>query len=117
MTTDNLIGIVAGLIAGICTLAISKIATSKARNELFSEARMEIEDARSQDGYDAPSFLRRERHPVMISEEETERRELRVTVAGELLLKMNRFIWRVSFIVAVLVTIIVIVLRTIGEID
>ena len=79
---------------------------------LKAEARIELEDARSQDGYNNMAFLGRDRR-VAFSEEDAEKRELKATPSGGKMQRINTLIWRVALVVSAIVTIIVVAIRLI----
>ena len=105
-----LIGIGFGLVAGVIAWVIMRIATIKIRKELKANARLELEDIRFQEGYNAVYFMRGNRQRAT-SKEDAEERELMSTTTGKELSSFNRLMLKFSIAVFVLVTIAIIVGR------
>jgi hypothetical protein len=112
--TDVLASLISGLASGFGTWVILKLATLKLMTDLKAEARIELEEARSQEGYNNISFLGKDRRTVS-SREDAEKRELEATISGRELSAINTFIWRTALVVSVMVAVIVVVVRLIDN--
>ncbi|MBR3319372.1 hypothetical protein IKG06_02600 [Candidatus Saccharibacteria bacterium] len=102
--------VVAGLSCGVSTWVLLMLVTLGLRKELKARSKVELNEARSREGYNATSFLGRKRDSIT-SDDDVERRELKATASGIELGEINRAIRTASFIVFVMVIIIAIVLR------
>ena len=111
---DILVGLISGLISGLCAWVILKMATMNLIRELKAEARIELEEARSQEGYNNMSFLGRDRRTAL-SKEDAEKRELKATISGRELNTVNTFIWRTALTISIAVAVIVVVTRLINN--
>lgn len=112
MMDDVLVGLASGLLSGFCVWIVLRLVTLKSMIGLKDEARIELEDARSQDGYNNMAFLGRDRR-VAFSEEDAEKRELKATPSGGKMQRISTLIWRVALVASAIVTIIVVVTRLI----
>ena len=106
---DYVIGIVSGLIAAVIAWCLMMLFTAQVRNELKTAAEIELDEIRSQEGYNSiPLFGRRDRQSFS---GDNFNRELKGTAPGEELDKIRRRIRIISWVILVVVTIIVIVIR------